>query len=88
MDKYEQRIIDLFKSGRATEEQWKEMAGAVLNQSEEYGSTDAIDAAIFPCLAGDWDTVIEITVKEPAEPPRDSSFQENVDKGVNGIGIE
>ena len=42
---YENAVIELFKSGKATEEQWKAMAGAVLNASESEG-VDSIDASI------------------------------------------
>lgn len=47
IDKYKSKVIELFKSGNATEEQWDEMAAAILNSSEsvpEY--VEKIDRAI------------------------------------------
>ncbi len=44
---YKELVIDLFKSGKATEDQWNEMAGAVLWISENDGhEVLAIDRAI------------------------------------------
>ena len=46
---YQDKIIELFKSGRATKEQWIEMAGAVLVMSEnDGGKVFEIDKAIYP----------------------------------------
>ena len=45
---YKDAVITLFQSGRATDEQWREMANAVLwiSESECGDETNAIDAAI------------------------------------------
>ena len=43
---YENLVLDLFKSGKATEEQWEEMAGCVLNESE-CGNCPKIDKVIL-----------------------------------------
>lgn len=45
---YRNAVIKLFKSGNAAKEQWDEMAAAVLDASETHGSTEAIDAAVYP----------------------------------------
>jgi len=48
IDEYKEKVIQLFRSGKATEEQYKDMAEAVLNMSEsESGCVLSIDAAIF-----------------------------------------
>jgi len=48
IDKYKQMVIGLFRSGKATDEQWVEMSEAVLVASEnsEY-MTETIDDAII-----------------------------------------
>ncbi len=48
VDEYKTRVIRLFKSGEATQEQWDEMAAAVLDASEMHGSMVAIDEAVYP----------------------------------------
>jgi len=46
---YKQKIIELFKSGNVTKEQWDEMAEAVLIMSENYSNdTYHIDSVIDP----------------------------------------
>lgn len=46
---YKRRVIELFKSGRATEEQWQEMANAVMCASEDYyEAVPEIDATVQP----------------------------------------
>jgi hypothetical protein len=52
VDEYKEKVISLFKSGKATEAQWEEMAIAVLEESERtWGNTDEIDRVIDPdCL--------------------------------------
>lgn len=46
---YKNRVIELFKSGKATEEQYAEMANAVLDLSEaDYTDTKAIDLIVDP----------------------------------------
>jgi hypothetical protein len=51
INEYRERVIALFKSGQATEEQWQEMAQAVLESSESgSGSTMLIDLAVDPDL--------------------------------------
>jgi hypothetical protein len=47
IDEYKQKVIDLFKSGTATEEQWQEMAASVLLNSEIHDSVPCIDAVVF-----------------------------------------
>lgn len=46
IDEYERRVIELFKSGSATDEQWQEMAACVLGASEINDAVPAIDAAV------------------------------------------
>jgi hypothetical protein len=49
IDEYKQKVIDLFKSRIATEEQWQEMASVVLAASESNcDATRHIDAAVYP----------------------------------------
>ena len=49
IDEYQQRVIELFKSGKATDKQWREMACAVLNAYETtLDSTIAIDSSVDP----------------------------------------
>ncbi len=43
---YKERVIDLFQSGKATVEQWREMAQAVLDSSEDHDSTPLIDSVV------------------------------------------
>lgn len=46
---YKDRVIALFRSGRATEDQWEEMATAVRNLSEDYDGASAVDKTVgFP----------------------------------------
>jgi hypothetical protein len=46
---YQQKVIELFQSGTATQLQWEEMAYAVLMASEsDDGSTAQIDQVIEP----------------------------------------
>lgn len=48
---YKAKVIELFKSGKATPSQWEEMASSVLNSSEtEYEAVDAIDTEILGSL--------------------------------------
>ena len=48
IDEYMSAVIDLFKSGRATEQQWKSLGECVLAQSEsEGGKSDAIDDEVL-----------------------------------------
>lgn len=44
---YKAKVIDLFRSGRATEEQWQEMASVVLWASEYGTGVDEIDMTIL-----------------------------------------
>jgi len=46
IDEYTGKVIDLFKSGRATEEHYREMAEAVLRASEDQGAVPEIDRTI------------------------------------------
>lgn len=39
--------IDWFRSGHATDEQWEEMAEALLNRSENEGLNNVLDGSIF-----------------------------------------
>jgi hypothetical protein len=50
IETYQQKVIELFQSGKATKEQWREMARAVLNQSEgeESNVVLEIDLVIDP----------------------------------------
>ena len=49
IETYQQKVIGLFTGGAATEEQWKEMANAVLQASENNSdNTIAIDLTIDP----------------------------------------
>lgn len=50
VDEYRQKVIDLFKSGTATDSQWGEMSYAVLFASEGNSeeATPEIDKSIFP----------------------------------------
>ena len=43
---YQQAVIELFKSGKASDECWEEMAAAVLGVSETSGC-EYIDAVIY-----------------------------------------
>lgn len=46
---YKNKVIDLFKSGKATDEQWQELGKAVLKVSETWcDETTAIDKIIDP----------------------------------------
>ena len=49
LEAYLQRIIDRFRSGEATAEEWREMAHAVLRMSESRDRTnvETIDRAIL-----------------------------------------
>lgn len=49
VDEYRQKVIDLFKSGTATDSQWEEMSHAVLFLSEDNSeeATPDIDKSIF-----------------------------------------
>ncbi len=56
ISEYKRRVIELFKSGNATEEMWQEMAMLVLYASEDEDSsyrTEAIDKAIGACVDGE-----------------------------------
>lgn len=56
IDEYRYKVIELFKSGNATDAQWGEMANSVLETSERDGKTTfQIDNDIDP---------------ENAEPPQ------------------
>lgn len=44
---YKERVIDLFQSGRASVEQWREMAQAVLDSSEMNDLVPLIDGTIL-----------------------------------------
>ena len=46
---YEEYVIELFKSGKATDEQWKEMGAAILDMSEgsDYSRCENIDNYIL-----------------------------------------
>ena len=46
IEEYMGAVIALFKSGRATDEHYREMAKSVLWMAEEHDSVPAIDAAI------------------------------------------
>jgi len=49
IETYQQKVAQLFQSGAATEEQWKEMANAVLQASENNSdNTIAIDRIVDP----------------------------------------
>ena len=46
---YKNKVIDLFKSGKATDEQWRELGEAVLKVSETWcDEITAIDKTIEP----------------------------------------
>lgn len=48
IDEYMEKVIALFKSGKATESQYREMAKCVLNESEsEGGNTEQIDKIVL-----------------------------------------
>jgi hypothetical protein len=50
VDIYAQKVIELFKSGTATDKQWEEMAYSVLAMSEgDPESTEDIDKIVNPC---------------------------------------
>ena len=45
---YKQKVIDLFKSGKATQAQWEEMAESVLSASEnEVSGVPEIDRTVM-----------------------------------------
>lgn len=44
---YKAKVIDLFKSGKATDAQWQELAEVVLRSSEYLDGVPAIDAVIL-----------------------------------------
>ena len=49
VDEYMNGVIELFKSGKATEQQWKDMAQAVCNESEsDRTTTKSIDSVVDP----------------------------------------
>ena len=49
IDEYKNKVIALFKSGKATEEQWQELGKAILKVSETWcDETTAIDKTIEP----------------------------------------
>ena len=50
IDEYKNKVIELFKSGKATDEQWAEMADAVLTvfESNGYKKVHMIDIEICP----------------------------------------
>jgi len=48
IDEYKTAVVELFKSGRASDEQWEEMAQVVLDSSERDGGVPEIDKI---CLA-------------------------------------
>ncbi len=46
---YKNKVIELFKSGKATDEQWQELGKAILKVSETWcDETTAIDKTIDP----------------------------------------
>ncbi|MFA5262229.1 MAG: hypothetical protein WC378_00280 [Opitutaceae bacterium] len=47
-DEYKAAAIRLFRDGNPTDEQWDEMAEAVLAASENHDATPAIDRVIMP----------------------------------------
>lgn len=51
IDKYKAAVIARLRSGEATEEEWQEVAQAVLESSENFGyRTRTIDIAVYgPC---------------------------------------
>ena len=49
IERYLQRVIDRFRSGKATVQEWREMAHAVLriSESEHRATVETIDRAIL-----------------------------------------
>ena len=45
---YKRRVIELLKSGNATDAQWDEVAECVLFASEDYDGVPHIDVVIIP----------------------------------------
>ena len=48
ISEYKAKVIELFRSGQATDKQYEEMASAILTGSEnDYESVDAIDTTVL-----------------------------------------